>query len=160
MPLNDSFRGAFPGTMTMRKRKTHCKNGHLRVPENISPNWGCKICAHLRSTKWQQNHPEKVGEIQRKSQRKSKYGLTEEKYNRLLEKQNGVCAVCKRPPTPGQPLVIDHDHGCCPEIKTCGACVRGLIHQSCNLAIGGLEDNPILLRNAAEYLENPPARSL
>jgi hypothetical protein len=71
------------------------------------------------------------------------YGLTEDDYWRLYEKQNGVCAICgergKR-----DKLDVDHCH------KT-GA-VRGLLCNRCNLCIGRFEDNPMYLKSAAEYL--------
>lgn len=39
----------------------------------------------------------------------AKYGLTEADWRLLLEKQGGVCAVCKTEPKKGR-LCIDHEH--------------------------------------------------
>jgi len=101
--------------------------------------------------KWQDAHPESM----RSRALKHKYGITLEEYNALLLKQNGVCAVCKTPPLKGKVLNVDHDHRCCVgrNGKCCGKCIRGLIHQTCNLMLGGAKDSPTILRLGAEYLE-------
>lgn len=69
----------------------------------------------------------------------TKYHITPERYLELLEAQEGVCAICKRPPGERR-LHVDHDHSCCPAAsKSCGKCVRGLLCFSCNSKIGWLE---------------------
>jgi hypothetical protein len=58
----------------------------------------------------------------------------------------GICDWC------GEPLsfkagsqwfsrgpVIDHDHACCPDARSCGRCIRGVVHAGCNLLIGHVE---------------------
>ncbi len=57
--------------------------------------------------------------------------------------QNGVCAICSRPPGKRR-LAVDHWH-------TTKA-VRGLLCVQCNTAIGKLNDDPELLRRAIAYL--------
>lgn len=52
-----------------------------------------------------------------------------EEYNRRLEKQGGVCAICGRPPKPDRRLCVDHNHGT--------KIVRGLLCQTCNGRILG-----------------------
>jgi hypothetical protein len=37
------------------------------------------------------------------------YGITLDEYNQLLKSQDGVCAICKRPPKKNM-LSVDHDH--------------------------------------------------
>jgi len=39
----------------------------------------------------------------------SKYGLTEEEWLAILERQGGVCPICKKIPTTGR-FVTDHEH--------------------------------------------------
>jgi hypothetical protein len=80
------------------------------------------------------------------------YNLTPDTYKALLKSQNGVCAVCKQLPNGGivaidgkQLLDIDHDH--------VEGHVRGLLCRSCNLILGRVNDDPVRLRNLADYLE-------
>lgn len=88
----------------------------------------------------------------------SKYGLTVDQLKLLYVSQQGMCAICG-----GQPLgshrylSVDHDHSCCPGVKSCGLCVRGLLCSKCNQGIGSLEDSPERLRKAADYLERTQA---
>ena len=51
------------------------------------------------------------------------------------------------------PLVIDHDHDCCPGAHSCGQCIRGLICTFCNRLLGLARNNPATLHAAGEYLE-------
>jgi hypothetical protein len=78
--------------------------------------------------------------------RYSKYGMRDADYSRMLADQKGVCAICKNPPSKGKRLVIDHDHE--------SGEVRSLLCGKCNPLLGFANDNPEILRRAAEYLEN------
>lgn len=75
----------------------------------------------------------------------------------LWEAQKGLCACCGEPMKPeGRELdsvCVDHDRSCCPGRKSCGKCVRGLVHWACNLILGYAYDNSKILRYAAEYVE-------
>lgn len=83
---------------------------------------------------------------------KYRYGLTLFQLESLLIFQKYNCLVCNLPLT--EPYVVDHDHTCCPSSrKTCGKCVRGILHSTCNAALGFLKDDPAILRKAATYLE-------
>jgi len=73
------------------------------------------------------------------------YGLSPEDYDTMLAQQGGVCAICQQD-NGGRHLVIDHDH-------TTDK-VRVLLCDGCNIALGGLKDNPDTARKAADYLEN------
>ena len=66
----------------------------------------------------------------RKYMYKTLYGITQDDYNLMLEKQQGLCAICKRPPKDDQILHVDHCH-------TTGK-IRGLLCSSCNTSIGKL----------------------
>ncbi len=85
-------------------------------------------------------------QVRRSSHLKTKYGLTAEAYDSLLQAQNGVCAICARPESSRlTSLSVDHDH------KTGN--VRGLLCYNCNTSLGKFRDDPALLRKAAAYLE-------
>lgn len=79
---------------------------------------------------------------------KASYTLAE--LESLYASSNGVCQICGKPQTGfkngGQKnLAIDHCH------KT--GKVRGLLCTKCNTALGKFNDDPSLLRKAAEYLD-------
>ena len=80
------------------------------------------------------------------------YNITLEEYEKILESQNGVCAICeqketavKRGTKEARMLAVDHCHST--------GKVRGLLCTRCNTAIGHLEDSTELLRKAILYLE-------
>jgi Recombination endonuclease VII len=69
--------------------------------------------------------------------RRRAHGLTADEIDALADLQGRLCAVCARP---GQRLQIDHDHRCCPGHTGCRRCVRGLLCNRCNSALGLLGD--------------------
>ena len=71
------------------------------------------------------------------------FGITEDEFNFLYEKQNGECAICNVKPT-GYKIHVDHDH-------VTGQ-VRGLLCVKCNLALGLFMDEKKLLMKAIDYL--------
>ncbi len=82
-----------------------------------------------------------------------RYGLTAAAFEAMHAEQNGVCAICKRPPAKEtmrngvirERLNVDHCHA--------SGRVRGLLCAACNKAVGYLADSPALARAIAEYLE-------
>ena len=72
-------------------------------------------------------------------------------YDRLLEEQGGVCAICHRPPSPKRRHDIDHHWG--------SMRYRGIICPRCNIFLGSMND-PEWLRAAADYLERPTPKWL
>jgi hypothetical protein len=80
-----------------------------------------------------------------------KYGITPKDYHDMHEAAGGVCAICDQPETALdrlgniRRLSVDHDH------ET--GFIRGLLCAKCNPALGLLNDDPELLRNAITYLE-------
>ena len=86
------------------------------------------------------------------------YKITPEQYEKLVTKQNGVCAICKEPERVRRKgvttrLAVDHNHACCSGKRSCGKCVRGLLCNACNRALAALRDDATRLRNALAYLE-------
>jgi hypothetical protein len=84
---------------------------------------------------------------------KSRYGITENEYQEMLESQNGKCAICGVHHLElNRRMSVDHDHNCCPGLYSCGDCRRGLLCGKCNLALGGFKDSEAVLRSALTYL--------
>jgi hypothetical protein len=82
-----------------------------------------------------------------------RFGVTTERFEEMLAEQDGVCAICARPPG-AKAMHIDHDHQCCPTNGvTCGKCVRGLLCAGCNLAIGQMRDDISVVERALVYLK-------
>jgi hypothetical protein len=74
--------------------------------------------------------------------RRLRYGLSPEKYQEMYDEQKGLCKM----PSCGNPIeIVDHDH----EINE----IRALLCKSCNSALGLFRENPILMRDAADYIE-------
>lgn len=83
---------------------------------------------------------------------KRTYGITIEQYYAILDHQGGGCAICNRK-LKTKKYAVDHNH------KT--GEVRGLLCGPCNNRIlGSARDSPEILRRAADYLEEPPARAI
>lgn len=81
----------------------------------------------------------------RVSQVKKRYGISLTEYEKLMNRTT-QCELCGR--SFGEKFfqkVYDHDH--------ITGLFRGVIHRRCNSVIGMMEDNPELLRKAAQYLE-------
>jgi hypothetical protein len=82
---------------------------------------------------------------QQQAWRLARLGIDIPTYNELVQKQNHLCAICKRDERElPKRLAVDHCH------KT--GKVRGLLCNDCNLAIGIMKDNPELLAAAIQYL--------
>lgn len=71
------------------------------------------------------------------------YGITERDYEEMFSRQNGVCFICKIPPT-GKYLLIDHNH------KT--KKVRALLCKSCNFLVGTIEKRQEEIKKVEQYL--------
>lgn len=78
------------------------------------------------------------------------FNVTPEEYDRIVEHQGGVCAICQSPPrTGGLRLSLDHNH------KT--GLVRGAVCWLCNAGLAHVRDDPERVRRLLAYLESPPA---
>lgn len=82
--------------------------------------------------------------LTRKNHLRRKYQITPETYETLFNQQNGVCAICLNPEAGDEKLAVDHAHATKSN--------RGLLCKKCNMAIGLLRDDPVLLENAKMYL--------
>jgi hypothetical protein len=110
-----------------------------------------------RVKRWQQENPERVNayrrsrrlepEVKRRERAghlMRKYGMTLERYEAMLDGQNGGCAICGRAARENSSLHVDHDH-------STGA-VRGLLCFGCNDALADFNEDPEWLGNAIGYL--------
>ena len=82
-----------------------------------------------------------------------KYGLTGEAFDAKMAEQGGKCPFC--PPDAPAPSSwhVDHDHACCSGAQTCGGCLRDILCQRHNMALGMWDEDPVQLRAAADYIE-------
>lgn len=149
-----------------------CKYGHIITSYlDLTYRGECNKCTNEQAKKSRDNAPEYKKQVRKErmsdyskiyyQNNKSKaqanarktnlqrFGLTDEDYNKLFIKQKGLCEICKKPETAtlnGKivKLAVDHDH------KT--GKVRGLLCKRCNLFIGHVEEDIIILQNAIDYL--------
>lgn len=80
----------------------------------------------------------------------TKYRITIEEFEKILQEQGGGCAICGGTDR----LCVDHDHSCCPGAKTCGDCVRGILCQGCNVALGQIESKVSFYPKLMAYLDS------
>ena len=65
----------------------------------------------------------------------------------MLAEQNGLCAICQT----AAAVHVDHDHE--------SGAVRSLLCFNCNGGLGQFRDDPVVLRAAADYVEQHRERS-
>lgn len=115
----------------------------------------CKPCNQASVEEWQKNNQKQFQEGWKRRATESdyslkrkltKYRLSLEDYNKLLEDCDNKCTICRREVVKW--LDIDHCH--------LTGVVRGLLCNKCNTGLGLFQDDPVLLQNAIKYLENAP----
>ncbi len=100
----------------------------------------CRTCDNIRKKKYKPDSSKS-----RQYWLKSKFGIGLEEYNNLLQKQNGVCAICEDRPGNNRSLAVDHCH-------STGA-IRGLLCFRCNATLGKFNDDIKLFETAINYLK-------
>lgn len=120
----------------------------------------CRECMRNSYRLWARSNPEKVQakkrrqwrsdsdrintlRRERKSHLKYLFGLPIERYEAMIEAQQGKCAICAC--VPKDALCVDHDH--------LTGNIRALLCRKCNAGIGLLGDDLDRLRAAVRYLE-------
>lgn len=130
-----------------------CRHCGVKFCRTQVTKWYCsKVCAkeheRLRKLKLAKlryaNNKQICKLISRRSKLKNKCGITEAQYNAWLEKQKGLCAICKGVNADGRTLDVDHDH------QT--GYIRGLLCRKCNMGIGNLSDSYTTLCAAIHYM--------
>jgi hypothetical protein len=131
-------------------------SGFYKAKSNIGGlTRGCKECCKKQVDTYRRSHTEMIKEKhmrrrekhhreREKNRYKSKYGITLEQYDYMLEVQKGQCLVCGGINADGKKLSVDHDH-------VTGR-VRGLLCSGCNLALGNVKESVSTLLGLARYL--------
>ena len=116
--------------------KRNCPGcGNEYIIEKNHLRWRCSDCSKERLRQYRKNNKR----VAKNARLKTTYNITIEQYEELLEKQNFGCAICTFPDNGNYSLAVDHDHFCCPGIKSCGKCVRALLCMGCNTGMGRIE---------------------
>jgi hypothetical protein len=122
-----------------------CTNAYLKNRRDSNP----EIAQRTRESgaRWRAANPE----ADKRKYLMRKFNITLEEYKDLLNKQNGVCAICgekesvlRRAKSGQEMLAIDHCH-------VTGK-IRGLLCFKCNTGIGALGDSVEGLERALSYL--------
>jgi hypothetical protein len=106
----------------------------------------CKKCSDIKRKLSNRRNPLTV----KNRKLKAAHNINLSDFNEMLEGQNGVCMICKKPETAkprGRLLSLSVDH--CHETNI----IRGLLCGNCNQGLGRFKDSPELMRKAAEYIE-------
>lgn len=136
------------------KRCTHCfevlpLTGFRRrkKPPQRYDSW-CRTCVVTESREFRRANPLTRDQYREKALR-SRYGITGEQYLAMMANQGGRCLLCRALPAPDAnrwaQLHVDHCH------RT--GDVRALLCQNCNRGLGMFQEDPVVLRRAANWLE-------
>jgi hypothetical protein len=139
------------------EKRIKFKNGDIKdcCFENLTPSFGIMEEFDHKSELGRKLYAKAYRKKEPKNQKKTRhlkkyYGISLEKFNEMMESQNGFCAICKESEKrmirgKNADLSVDHDH------KT--GKVRGLLCYSCNTGIGKLKDDRNVLLSAVKYLD-------
>ena len=128
-----------------------CGQG-VPVRKRTSGSYECTFANRERGKKYVSEKYGSISKGWRRQKLMKRYGLTEDAYLSLLQKQGGRCAICGRLPEEfTRPFHVDHDHLCCSGVNTCGKCIRGLLCSVCNHMLSAIETE--FHNKALRYLE-------
>ena len=158
---NQVFHLAFPEIACERTRKWAMANPEKKKASDIAWQRANPEKCSVRNRRWVKRNPEKVNakaaryykrhpEKCRARRLKNQYNLTPEEWQKILDFQKGLCAICGRPASDfKRSLHVDHDHST--------KLVRGLLCWQCNSLLPNRRDLTLLLGAAVDYLNSPPA---
>jgi recombination endonuclease VII len=104
----------------------------------------CQVCSDV-TKQWNKDNPTKRKAYQRKHQ----LGVTQDRYDAMLDMQNGRCAICNVVLKDGSRTTtaqVDHNHK--------NFEIRGLLCHNCNIGLGYFKDDTVILLNAVSYLNH------
>ncbi len=107
-----------------------------------------KVRKRAKNYYWKNKHKRKPADPKKVKNRNLRrlYGISLSTYEKWFRKQDGCCAVCKRPQSDfNRALAVDHNH-------VTGK-IRGLLCGKCNRAIGAMMDSIWILKRAVKYLK-------
>ena len=90
-------------------------------------------------------------ESQKKRHRNNHHKITQDWFDAKLVEQDNKCAICLKEFT--ETPNIDHDHQCCPKLRSCEKCRRDLLCEDCNLGLGRFKDDIEVLKRTIQYLK-------
>ena len=118
----------------------------------------------MYNKEYREKNKEKMNEAQRRydqrnrvqheeSRLQSQYGISSDQYMEMVIEQDGRCAICgTHQSCMDRVLAIDHNHRCCPEGSSCGYCIRGLLCNKCNSALGLINDSIEIIDKMRDYI--------
>lgn len=134
-----------------------CPNCNAEMVKLKSGYYYCRKCHRPMAKEYREKHREEVNQWLKNHYKANKelyrlkamfkaHGVTVEWYEAKLKSQGGKCAICgsRDPKGKGTAFCVDHDHE--------SGKVRGLLCNSCNLAIGHLGDSAVNLERGVKYL--------
>lgn len=134
-------------------RHNTSKDGHVST---------CKPCAIERAKSWyyenREQHLERLrGDKSRNNHYKTRFKISLDDFINLSELQKFICANpgCNEAAKDQRNgvLVVDHDRSCCSGTNSCGTCLRGLLCQGCNKALGLLKEDMDRILGLINYIK-------
>lgn len=123
------------------------KNFTKNARASCGLNFRCKSCA----SEMYLGKKKEFATNSRKNHLLRTFGMTLSDYDKMLESQGNVCAICKEPETSKNRslnvrfLSVDHCHN--------SGKIRGLLCHRCNHLLGMSTDNIDILQEAIDYLK-------
>jgi hypothetical protein len=130
-----------------KKRKHYRENREKILARNVIYHSINKDKKSAYNKLWRAANPRKKKNIALRRD----FDITLEQYEGYLFEQNNKCKICQQPETVKtkdgkvKDLAVDHNH--------LTGKVRGLLCQSCNVALGLIKDNPDIAIKLSEYLK-------
>ena len=128
-------------------QKTNTKLGHKRQCREC---WSSYMKEYYKRKPSQYNkHKKYVQENDIEYKRSyARHHISKEDFEKILKKYDGMCYACKEK----NATCIDHDHSCCDNRFSCGNCIRGVLCNWCNSALGHAQDRVDILEKLIGYL--------
>lgn len=126
-----------------RYREKHLEKCRKKYKDRYDKNKKSEI---ERNAKYHRDNREKIAQ----RNRNRRHGITQDWFEVKVKEQDNRCAVCHKvfEMTPH----IDHNHGCCPLLRSCDKCRRDFLCNSCNVMIGMSLESEEILQSAIQYV--------